>query len=66
MTVESTLALAAAIFILGVTPGPGVFAIVVRALAYGFAPTLVFMCGVIAGDLMIGAGGVGRGQLIYG
>jgi len=52
MNIESTLALIVAIFVLAITPGPGVFAIVARALAHGFRPTLVFIGGVIAGDLV--------------
>ena len=52
MSLESTLALIVAIFVLAITPGPGVFAIVARALAQGFRPTLVFISGVIAGDLV--------------
>jgi len=52
MSLESTLALIVAIFVLAITPGPGVFAIVARALALGFRPTLVFIGGVIAGDLV--------------
>jgi len=52
MTVESTIALTIAIFVLGMTPGPGLFAIVARALATGFAPTLAFIFGIIAGDLL--------------
>ncbi|OEJ68103.1 LysE family translocator [Magnetovibrio blakemorei] len=51
MSIESAAALAVAIFVLGVTPGPGVFAIVARALALGFRPTLVFIFGIIVGDL---------------
>ncbi|HEY9079094.1 LysE family translocator [Magnetovibrio sp.] len=52
MSIESALALVVAIFVLGITPGPGVFAIVARALALGFRPTLVFIVGVIVGDLV--------------
>lgn len=52
MSFESVIALSAAIFLLGVTPGPGVFAIVARALAQGFRPTLVFIIGIIAGDVV--------------
>lgn len=52
MTFESAALLAAAIFVFGLTPGPGVFAIVARALAYGFRPTLVFILGIISGDLV--------------
>jgi len=52
MSLESAFALVVAIFVLGITPGPGVFAIVARALALGFRPTLVFITGVITGDLV--------------
>lgn len=52
MSIESTIALCIAIFVLGIIPGPGVFAIVARALAGGFRPTLVFIAGIIAGDLV--------------
>lgn len=52
MSIESALALAIAIFVLGITPGPGVFAIVARALARGFRPTLSFIVGIIAGDIV--------------
>jgi len=52
MSLESAVALSIAIFVLGITPGPGVFAIVARALALGFRPTLIFIVGVIAGDLV--------------
>lgn len=52
MSIESAFALAIAIFVLGVTPGPGVFAIVARALALGFRPTVVFIFGIITGDLV--------------
>lgn len=51
MSIESAVALAIAIFVLGITPGPGVFAIVARALALGFRSTLVFIVGIIVGDL---------------
>ena len=52
MSFESAIALSIAIFVLGITPGPGVFAIVARALALGFRSTLVFIVGIIAGDLV--------------
>lgn len=52
MSIESTIALILAVFVLGIIPGPGVFAIVARALADGFRPTLVFIGGIIAGDLV--------------
>lgn len=52
MSLESALTIALAIFIFGLTPGPGVFAIVARALAQGFRPTLIFILGIITGDLV--------------
>jgi threonine/homoserine/homoserine lactone efflux protein len=52
MSLESTAALAAAIFVLAVTPGPGVFAVVARALAEGLRATLPFVFGIILGDLV--------------
>jgi threonine/homoserine/homoserine lactone efflux protein len=52
MSFEIMIALAAAVFVLGITPGPGVFATVARSLAMGFRPTLPFIAGVITGDLI--------------
>jgi threonine/homoserine/homoserine lactone efflux protein len=52
MSLESALTIAIAIFVFGLTPGPGVFAIVARALALGFRPTLIFILGIITGDLV--------------
>lgn len=53
MTVSTILALAIAVFVLGATPGPAVFAIVARALASGLTPAVAFNIGVIVGDLML-------------
>ena len=52
MTLQTALTVALAIFVFGLTPGPGVFAIVARALALGFRPTLVFILGIITGDFV--------------
>lgn len=52
MSIENALTIALAIFVFGLTPGPGVFAIVARALALGFRPTLIFILGIITGDLV--------------
>jgi len=38
--------------ILAVSPGPGVFATVARALASGFRPALVVICGIVLGDII--------------
>jgi len=51
MSIVSILALAAAIFLLAITPGPGVFATVSRALASGFRQTLPVIVGIVLGDL---------------
>jgi len=48
MTLES----AAAIFIFGITPGPGVFAILARALAQGAAPCAPLALGMTLSDII--------------
>jgi threonine/homoserine/homoserine lactone efflux protein len=53
MTLATILALAVAVFVLGATPGPAVFAIVARALASGLKPAIAFNLGVILGDLVL-------------
>ncbi len=51
MNLPSALSLAGAIFILAVTPGPGVFATVARSLASGFSQAAAVTAGIICGDL---------------
>jgi threonine/homoserine/homoserine lactone efflux protein len=51
MTLASYLALAAAVFILALTPGPVVVATVARSLVSGLGPALGFVAGVAAVDL---------------
>jgi threonine/homoserine/homoserine lactone efflux protein len=53
MDLSTTLALAGAVFVLGVTPGPGVFAGVGRALASGLGPALAFTAGMLVGDVVL-------------
>jgi hypothetical protein len=53
VTLPTALALAAAVFVLGVTPGPGVFAGVARALASGLGPALAFATGMVGGDIVL-------------
>jgi threonine/homoserine/homoserine lactone efflux protein len=53
MTVASTIALILAVFILGVTPGPAVFATMARAMASGLRPALAFSSGVVLGDIVL-------------
>lgn len=52
MNFYSVILLAGAIFILAVTPGPGVFATVARALASGFSHAAVVAAGIVCGDLV--------------
>lgn len=52
MTLWSAVALAGAMALLAMTPGPGVFATVSRALASGFGPAAVVVLGIVSGDLI--------------
>lgn len=52
MTLASLLAFAAALFVVAATPGPGVAAIVARALGVGFRGTMPMMAGLILGDVV--------------
>ncbi len=49
---SSLLALAFATALLGLSPGPAVFATIGRALSQGLASTYIFIMGIIAGDLI--------------
>lgn len=51
MTVATLLAYAGALFIAAAIPGPGMTAIVARALGSGFRPTFFMGLGLILGDL---------------
>jgi threonine/homoserine/homoserine lactone efflux protein len=53
MTLASALAFIAAVFVLGITPGPAAVAISARALASGLRPAFAFHVGVIAGDTVL-------------
>lgn len=50
MTWTSILALAGAMFILAITPGPGVFSVVARTSASGFAAGLTQVAGIVCAD----------------
>lgn len=52
MTLLTILALAGAMFLLAITPGPGVFATVARALASGFKHSCMVVAGIVIGDLI--------------
>ncbi len=52
MSILSLLSLAAAVFVLAITPGPGVLATVARGMASGFAPAAAVAAGIVCGDLV--------------
>jgi len=52
MSAAAALAFASAMFVLAVTPGPGILATVSRTLVFGFRPSVPFMAGLILGDLI--------------
>jgi len=52
MSVFSYFAFAGAMFLLAVTPGPGVFVTVGSALASGFRHAVSVVAGIVAGDLL--------------
>ncbi|MGF9693615.1 LysE family translocator [Rhizobium sp. 0TCS1.26] len=52
MTITTLIAYAGALFIAAAIPGPGMTAIVARALGSGFRPTLFMGLGLILGDLV--------------
>ena len=52
MNLWSVLLLAGAMFLLAVTPGPGVLATVARALASGFRPATLVVAGIVLGDIV--------------
>ena len=52
MNLFSIFSLAIALFVLGVTPGPGMFATISRSLASGFAPSLGVIAGIVTGDII--------------
>jgi len=51
MNAASIISLGIALFILAVTPGPGVLATVGRSLSSGFKPAAFFVLGIVLGDL---------------
>ena len=52
MTIFGILGLAIAMFLLAITPGPGVFATVSKALSSGFNHAVPVVIGIVVGDLM--------------
>lgn len=52
MTVEAILGFSMAMFVLAVTPGPGIFASVSQALSGGFRSSLAVIAGILLGDLV--------------
>lgn len=52
MTLFSIASLAAAMFVLAASPGPGVFATVSRSLASGFFQAFAVILGIVTGDVV--------------
>ncbi len=52
MSLETYIALAVAMFVLAITPGPGMFATIARALHGGFRPALSMIAGIVTGDVL--------------
>jgi threonine/homoserine/homoserine lactone efflux protein len=52
MTVESSLTFFLAVFIFGITPGPGVFAILSRALVSGARSCVLLALGMVISDIL--------------
>ncbi|WP_067985757.1 LysE family translocator [Neptuniibacter pectenicola] len=52
MTLESALSFLIAVFIFGITPGPGVFAILARALVNGSAACFMLALGMTISDIL--------------
>lgn len=52
MTIFSIIGLATAMLLLAITPGPGVFATVSKALSSGFKHAIPVVIGIVVGDLI--------------
>lgn len=52
MEIDSAAGLFIATFLLGLSPGPAVFATLGRAISLGLRPTFLFIIGIIIGDLL--------------
>ncbi|MGB7401322.1 MAG: LysE family translocator [Arcobacter sp.] len=52
MSLLNVIAFASAIFLLAITPGPGVFATISRALASGFSNAAFVVLGIVLGDII--------------
>ncbi|GAB3450801.1 LysE family translocator [Insolitispirillum peregrinum] len=62
MTFTTLLSLAVAMALFGASPGPGIFAVVSRALSTGFGSAMLLTVGLVAGDLLwltLAASGLG-------
>jgi len=52
MTIWSSFALVGAMFLLAISPGPGVFATISRAIASGFKNASILIVGLVIGDII--------------
>ncbi len=50
MSLTAVLTLALTFFVFGATPGPGIFAVIARALSAGFVSALALIGGLLVGD----------------
>jgi threonine/homoserine/homoserine lactone efflux protein len=69
MNVDAIIGFSLAMFVLAVTPGPGVFASVSQALANGFRSALQVIVGIVIGDLIflaLAVGGLSALAYIFG
>ena len=52
MSLLTALSLAGAVFLLAITPGPGLFAIIAKALSAGFLRASLVVLGIVLGDIV--------------
>lgn len=52
MSLLNVIAFASAMFLLAITPGPGVFATISRALSSGFSNAAIVVLGIVFGDII--------------
>ena len=52
MNLFTALSLAGAVFLLAITPGPGLFAIIAKALSAGFIRASLVVLGIVVGDII--------------
>lgn len=66
MTLEAALILAIAICLLTVKPGPGMLAVISRALADGFTPAFFLACGIVSVQVFFFSLSIASIQIVAG